>query len=133
MIGGTTGESATLTLKEKMALHFGLESSETARTRAVDRVESDARREPIPREHAGKRIGGKNLSPPLTWSAPPPETTELLLVVEDLDVPQSNPAVHCLVLIDPSRLDSSNHLPQGALAAREPAAGVAGPLGNARF
>ncbi len=80
--------------------------------------------EPIPREHAGKRIGGKNLSPPLTWSAPPPETTELLLVVEDLDVPQSNPAVHCLVLIDPSRLDSSNHLPQGALAAREPAAGV---------
>jgi hypothetical protein len=78
----------------------------------------------IPPEHAGKRIGGKNLSPHLTWSPPPPETTELLLVVEDLDVPMSKPAVHCLVLIDPSRLDSPNHLPQGALSAHEPAAGV---------
>ena len=65
----------------------------------------------IPPEHAGKRIGGKNLSPDLTWSPPPPETTELLLVVEDLDVPTPKPAVHCLVLIDPSRLDSPNHLP----------------------
>jgi phosphatidylethanolamine-binding protein (PEBP) family uncharacterized protein len=79
---------------------------------------------PIPQEHVGKRIGGKNLSPHLTWSPPPPETTELLLVVEDLDVPQSKPAVHCLVLIDPSRLDSPNHLPPGALSARQPAAGV---------
>jgi phosphatidylethanolamine-binding protein (PEBP) family uncharacterized protein len=78
----------------------------------------------IPLEHAGKRIGGKNLSPNLTWSAPPPETTELLLVVEDLDVPISKPAVHCLALIDPFRLDSPNNLPPGALSAHEPAAGV---------
>jgi hypothetical protein len=80
--------------------------------------------EPIPPEHAGKRVGGKNLSPHLTWSSPPPETTELLLVVEDLDVPTPKPAVHCLVLIDPSRLGSSNQLPPGALSAREPASGV---------
>jgi phosphatidylethanolamine-binding protein (PEBP) family uncharacterized protein len=80
--------------------------------------------ESIPLEHVGKRIGGKNLSPHLTWSPPPPETTELLLVVEDLDVPMSKPAVHCLALIDPSRLDSPNHLPPGALSAHEPAAGV---------
>jgi len=79
---------------------------------------------PIPAEHAGKRVGGRNLSPQLAWSAPPPETTELLLVVEDLDVPTSKPAVHCLVLINPSQLDSPNQLPQGALSAREPAAGV---------
>jgi phosphatidylethanolamine-binding protein (PEBP) family uncharacterized protein len=78
----------------------------------------------IPPEHAGKRIGGKNLSPDLTWSPPPPETTELLLVVEDLDVPTPKPAVHCLVLIDPSRLDSPNHLPLGGLSAHEPATGV---------
>ena len=65
--------------------------------------------EQIPLEHVGKRIGGKSLSPNLTWNPPPPETTELLLVVEDLDVPTSKPAVHCLVLIDPSRLDSPNH------------------------
>jgi phosphatidylethanolamine-binding protein (PEBP) family uncharacterized protein len=79
---------------------------------------------PIPREHAGKRIGGKNVSPDLTWSPTPPETTELLLVVEDIDVPISKPAVHCLVLIDPSRLDSPNHLPPGALSTHEAAAGV---------
>jgi phosphatidylethanolamine-binding protein (PEBP) family uncharacterized protein len=80
--------------------------------------------EPIPVDHAGKRVGGTNLSPHLTWSPPPPETTELVLVVEDLDVPMSKPAVHCLVLIDPSRLDSPYQLPLGALSAREPAAGV---------
>jgi len=80
--------------------------------------------EHIPLEHAGKRIGGKNLSPQLTWSAPPPETTVLLLVVEDLDVPIFKPAVHCLALIDPFRLDSPNHLPPGGLSGREPAAGV---------
>jgi hypothetical protein len=78
----------------------------------------------IPLEHAGKRVGGKNLSPHLTWSSPPPETTELVLVVEDLDVPTSKPAVHCLVRVDPSRLDSPNQLPPGALSGQEPAAGV---------
>jgi phosphatidylethanolamine-binding protein (PEBP) family uncharacterized protein len=80
--------------------------------------------DPIPTEHAGKRIGGKNLSPHLSWSPPPPETTQLLLVVEDLDAPMSKPAVHCLVLIDPSQLASPDQLPPGALSAREPAAGV---------
>jgi len=80
--------------------------------------------EPIPLDHAGKRIGGKNLSPHLAWSPPPPETTELLLVVEDLDVPMSKPAVHCLAVIDLSKLDSPDQLPPGALSAREPAAGV---------
>jgi len=78
----------------------------------------------IPREHAGKRVGGRNLSPDLSWSPPPPETTELVLVVEDLDVPTSKPAVHCLALIDPSRIDSPHHLPPGALSAKAPAAGV---------
>jgi phosphatidylethanolamine-binding protein (PEBP) family uncharacterized protein len=78
----------------------------------------------IPLENVGKRVGGRNLSPDLTWSPPRPETTELVLVVEDLDVPISKPAVHCLALIDPSRLGSANHLPQGALSADEPAAGV---------
>jgi hypothetical protein len=78
----------------------------------------------IPREHIGKPVGGGNLSPELTWSPLPAEATKLLLVVEDLDVPTSKPAVHCLALIDPSRLDNPNHLPTGALSAREPAEGV---------
>jgi phosphatidylethanolamine-binding protein (PEBP) family uncharacterized protein len=41
----------------------------------------------IPVEHAGKRAGGRQVSPPLTWTAPPPGTAELLLVMEDVDVP----------------------------------------------
>src|ERR1035437_4091298 len=41
-----------------------------------------------PREHAGKRVGGRNLSPDLSWSPPPPETTELVLGAEDLDPEQ---------------------------------------------
>ncbi|GAA4382930.1 YbhB/YbcL family Raf kinase inhibitor-like protein [Tsukamurella soli] len=79
----------------------------------------------IPHEHAGKRVGGLDVSPDLTWSAPPPETTALLLAVEDLDAPiLPTPAVHCLALIDPARLDVAGHLPPGALSARAPAAGV---------
>jgi hypothetical protein len=80
--------------------------------------------EPIPLAHAGKRISGDNLSPRLTWSQPPPETTDLLLVVEDIDAPIRKPAVHCLARIDPSRLGSPLHLPPGALAGKDPAAGV---------
>jgi hypothetical protein len=80
--------------------------------------------ESIPLEYVGKRIGGRNLSPHLAWSPPLPETRELVIVVEDLDVPIPKPAVHCLVLVDPSRLDSPNHLPPGALSLQEPAAGV---------
>lgn len=78
----------------------------------------------IPREHIGKRVGGGNLSPELTWSPLPAEATKLLLVVKDLDVPTSMLTVHCLAPINPSRLDNPNHLPAGALSGREPAAGV---------
>jgi phosphatidylethanolamine-binding protein (PEBP) family uncharacterized protein len=78
----------------------------------------------IPAEHAGKRIGGKNLSPHLAWTPPPASTAQLLLVVEDLDVPMPKPAVHCLVLIDPSRLETYNQLDPGALSAQKPATGV---------
>lgn len=79
---------------------------------------------PIPREHVGKRIGGKNLSPRLSWGALPPETTALLLVVEDIDVPLSTPAVHCVALIEPGRLATPDQLPVGGLSARNPAVGV---------
>jgi phosphatidylethanolamine-binding protein (PEBP) family uncharacterized protein len=74
----------------------------------------------IPLEHGGRQIGGRNLSPHLAWSPPPAGTAQLLLVVEDTDVPLPKPAVHCLALIDPA----VEHLDSGALAARRPAAGV---------
>ena len=45
-------------------------------------------------------------------------------MVEDLDVPLSTPAVHCLALIDPLGLDSPHHLPPGALSGRGRAPGV---------
>lgn len=81
--------------------------------------------EPIPIACASKLACGEDRSPDLTWSPPPSETTELLLVVEDIDAPIGKPAVHCLALIDPSRLHvSSCYLGPGALSAKEPAAGV---------
>ncbi|WP_055587907.1 YbhB/YbcL family Raf kinase inhibitor-like protein [Peterkaempfera griseoplana] len=75
---------------------------------------------PLPLKHCAGVIGGDNLSPRLAWSAPPPGTAQLLLVVEDPDVPLNRPAVHCVALIDPA----SGHLDAGALDARQPAAGV---------
>ena len=45
---------------------------------------------------------------------------QLLLVVEDIDVPLAKPAVHCLALIDPT----AGHLDPGALSARHPGPGV---------
>ncbi|WUH89030.1 YbhB/YbcL family Raf kinase inhibitor-like protein [Streptomyces sp. NBC_00433] len=74
----------------------------------------------IPREHCARAVGGADLSPHLAWTAPPPGTAQLLLVVEDIDVPMARPAVHCLALVDPA----SGHLDPGALNARQPAAGV---------
>ena len=74
----------------------------------------------LPLEHGTKHVGGRNLSPHLSWTPPPTGTAQLLLVVEDLDVPIARPAVHCLALIDPA----VEHLGSDALAAQRPAAGV---------
>jgi Raf kinase inhibitor-like YbhB/YbcL family protein len=74
----------------------------------------------IPVEHAGKRAGGRNLSPELSWTAPPAGTAELLLVIEDVDAPMGSPFVHCVAIIDPDvpALDA------GALGGRQLAIGV---------
>ncbi|WP_328323237.1 MULTISPECIES: YbhB/YbcL family Raf kinase inhibitor-like protein [unclassified Streptomyces] len=74
----------------------------------------------IPLDHRARNIGGQNLSPHLAWSPPPPATAQLLLVVEDTDVPLAKPAIHCLALVDPAVRD----LAPGDLAARRPAAGI---------
>lgn len=68
-------------------------------------------------EHCEKRVGGADLSPHLAWTAPPAGTAQLLLVVEDIDVPLAKPAVHCVALVDPA----AGHLDPGALRARQPA------------
>jgi phosphatidylethanolamine-binding protein (PEBP) family uncharacterized protein len=74
----------------------------------------------IPLPHAGKRLGGSDLSPPLAWSAVPAGTESILLVVEDLDSPFRTPIVHAVALIDPAM----TMLDAGALAARSPGEGV---------
>lgn len=71
-------------------------------------------------EQCAKNIGGADVSPHLAWTQPPPGTAQLLLVVEDIDVPLTKPAVHCAALIDPA----IGHLDPGALGARNPATGV---------
>ena len=53
---------------------------------------------PIPVEYAAKRSGGREVSPPLSWSAAPEGTAELLLVVEDTDTPMGKPFVRAPVL-----------------------------------
>jgi Raf kinase inhibitor-like YbhB/YbcL family protein len=74
----------------------------------------------IPVVHTAKRVGGKDLSPTLTWSPGPEGTEQLLLVIEDPDAPTGSPFVHCVALLEPSLTS----LPPGALDARNPAAGV---------
>ncbi|WP_037607109.1 YbhB/YbcL family Raf kinase inhibitor-like protein [Streptacidiphilus rugosus] len=70
--------------------------------------------------HCAKRVGGGDVSPQLSWTPPPAGTAQLLLVVEDVDVPIAKPAVHCVALVDPD----IGRLEPGALAAKRPAAGV---------
>ncbi|MGW8729469.1 YbhB/YbcL family Raf kinase inhibitor-like protein [Streptomyces sp. NPDC055808] len=76
--------------------------------------------EVMPLEHCAKNVGGRDLSPHLGWSPLPSGTAQLLLVMEDIDVPLSKPAVHCVALIDPS----CGHLEPGALDGRGPGSGV---------
>lgn len=75
---------------------------------------------PIPEKHRG-RLRGSNISPALTWTAPPPGTKELVLIVQDPDVPFSKPSTHCLTVgIDPA-VDA---IPEGGLANPSPLSGL---------
>ena len=57
--------------------------------------------ESIPVRHTAD---GDNVSPPLTWDAPPAEAPALALLVEDPDAPLPEPFVHWLIAnIDPAQ------------------------------
>ena len=57
---------------------------------------------PIPERHRG-RLFGANISPALAWTTPSAGTAELVLIVQDPDVPFGKPATHALTLgIDPA-------------------------------
>ena len=75
---------------------------------------------PIPERHRG-RLFGANVSPALAWTQPPDGTAELVLVVQDPDVPLGKPATHALTLgIDPSLTG----LDENALAQPSPVPGI---------
>ncbi|MFI6952506.1 YbhB/YbcL family Raf kinase inhibitor-like protein [Nocardia sp. NPDC050408] len=74
---------------------------------------------PLPEVHASKRIGGRDVSPALAWTAPD-GAAQLLLVIEDPDAPTGLPFVHCVALLEPTLVE----LPRDALRADDPAPGV---------
>jgi Raf kinase inhibitor-like YbhB/YbcL family protein len=75
---------------------------------------------PIPERHRG-HIFGQNISPALDWTAPPVQTQELLLIVQDPDVPFGKAATHALTLgIDPSL----RGIPDNGLSDPSPVAGL---------
>jgi Raf kinase inhibitor-like YbhB/YbcL family protein len=54
----------------------------------------------IPQKYAGKGIGD-NVSPPLQWTGVPADTKQLVLVMDDLDVPMPKPLMHTIAVIEP--------------------------------
>lgn len=76
------------------------------------------------------RLRGPNVSPPLAWSAPPAGAAELVLLVEDPDVPFGRPAVHALAVgIDPALQE----VPEHGLEDPSPIPGIRhgdGPMGR---
>ena len=75
---------------------------------------------PIPARHRG-RLFGMNVSPALEWTAPPTGTAELVLIVQDPDVPMSKPATHALSFgIDPEL----SGIPEHGLADPSPVPGL---------
>jgi Raf kinase inhibitor-like YbhB/YbcL family protein len=85
--------------------------------------------EPIPEKHRG-RLRGANISPALNWTPPPDGTVELVLIVQDPDVPFGKPATHALAVgIDPSL----SGIGENALTDPSPVTGIRhgkGPLGR---
>jgi Raf kinase inhibitor-like YbhB/YbcL family protein len=75
---------------------------------------------PIPERHRG-RLFRANVSPALSWTPPPSETVELVLIVQDADVPMGKPATHALTLgIDPTL----NTIPENGLTQPSPIPGL---------
>jgi phosphatidylethanolamine-binding protein (PEBP) family uncharacterized protein len=54
----------------------------------------------MPPSSAGKGAG-ENISPPLRWSGLPPETRQVVLIIDDIDVPLPRPLLHTIAVIDP--------------------------------
>jgi phosphatidylethanolamine-binding protein (PEBP) family uncharacterized protein len=66
----------------------------------------------IPTKHAGKGVGD-NISPALNWTGAPANTEQLVVAIEDVDVPLPRPLLHTIALIEPN----IHRLAEGALRA----------------
>jgi len=64
----------------------------------------------MPQSSAGKGVGD-NTSPPLRWDGLPPETRQVVLIIDDVDVPLPRPLLHTVAVIEPT-VDS---VPAGSL------------------
>jgi Raf kinase inhibitor-like YbhB/YbcL family protein len=54
----------------------------------------------IPQKHAGKGVGD-NVSPALQWTGVPADTKQLVLIMDDLDVPMPKPLMHTIAVLEP--------------------------------
>lgn len=55
----------------------------------------------MPTTSAGKGVGD-NTSPQLSWSGIPPHTRQVVLIIDDVDVPLPRPLLHTVAVIEPS-------------------------------
>ena len=55
----------------------------------------------MPPSSAGKGVGD-NTSPPLRWAGLPPETRQVVLIIDDVDVPLARPLLHTVAVIEPT-------------------------------
>jgi phosphatidylethanolamine-binding protein (PEBP) family uncharacterized protein len=58
----------------------------------------------LPLSSGGKGVGD-NVSPQLRWTAPPPEVRQLVLIIDDVDVPLPRPLLHTIAVIEPRMQD----------------------------
>lgn len=54
----------------------------------------------MPKSSAGKGVG-ENISPALRWDGLPPETRQVVLIIDDVDVPLPRPLLHTVAVIEP--------------------------------
>jgi phosphatidylethanolamine-binding protein (PEBP) family uncharacterized protein len=54
----------------------------------------------IPPKHAGKGLGD-NVSPALQWAGVPADAKQLVLIMDDLDVPMPKPLMHTIAVLEP--------------------------------
>jgi phosphatidylethanolamine-binding protein (PEBP) family uncharacterized protein len=58
----------------------------------------------MPVSSAGKGVGD-NTSPQLRWTGVPPATRQLVLIIDDVDVPLPRPLLHTVAVIEPGVQD----------------------------